>query len=129
MRQIKDVRVSVASEISQTFTFNNAGTRFQGSPVRGQVSLSHTGNLLNLLMTEECATANCPPYELAALIADICEIKNPNHYSLLYTVLSNSSMENIASAFAQQGIYLKGIVFGMALTTQNFTQKLIYEYR
>jgi hypothetical protein len=92
---------------------NLSGTEIHGSPVRGQVSLSYTGNLLNLLMTEECAAATCPPYELVALIADTCEIKDANHYSLLYIALSNSSIESIFSTFTQQGIYIKGVVFGM----------------
>ena len=113
MRQIDEVRVSVATNISQTFTLNLAGTELHGSPVRGQVSLSYTGNLLNLLMTEECAAAKCPPYELVSLIADACGIKDPNHYSLLYTALSSSNMESISSTFTQQGICIKGLVFGM----------------
>jgi hypothetical protein len=113
VRQIDEVRVSVATDISQTCMLNLAGTEIHGSPVRGQVSLSYTGNLLNLLMTEECAAAKCPPYELVSLIADVCEIKDSNHYSLLYTALSSSSMESIFSTFTQQGIYIKGLVFGM----------------
>lgn len=114
MRQIDEVRVSVATGISQTFMLNRAGTEIHGSPVDGQVSLSYTGNLLNVLMTEECAAAKCPPHKLVSLIADACEIKDPNHFSLLYTALSSSSMESIFSAFTQQGIYIKeGLVFGM----------------
>lgn len=91
-----------------------AGTEIDGSPICGQVSLSYTGNRLNLLMTEECAAAECPPYELVSSIADAFGIKDPNHYSLLYTALSNSSMESISSAFFQQGISIKGLVFGMS---------------
>ena len=113
VHQIEEVRVSVATDISQTFMLDLAGTEIHGSPVRGQVSLSYTGSLLNLLMTEECAAAKRPPYELVSLIADACEIKDPNHHSLLYTALSSSSMENISSTFTQQGVYIKGLVFGM----------------
>ncbi|KAF2812279.1 uncharacterized protein BDZ99DRAFT_518138 [Mytilinidion resinicola] len=111
IRQIDEVRVSVAIDILQTFMFNLAGTEIQGNPVRGQVCLSDTGHLLNLLMTEECAAAQCPPYELVSLIADACAIKDPNHFSLLFTALSGSSMESIYSTFTQQGIYIKGLVF------------------
>lgn len=107
------MRVSVATDISQTFTLNLAGTEIHGSPIRGQVSLSYMGNLLNLLMIEECAAAECPPYEFVSLIAGVCDINDPNHFSLLYTALSNSSMESIFSTFTQQGIYIKGLVFGM----------------
>lgn len=113
VRQIDEVRVSVAADISRTFTLDLAGTNIYGSHVRGQVSLSYTGNSLNLLMTEECAAAKCPPCELVSLIADACEIKGPNHYSLLYIALSSSSMESISSTFTQQGICIKGLVFGM----------------
>ena len=111
-RQMEEVRVSVATNISQTFTLNVAGAEIRGSPVRGQVSLSHTEDLLNLLMTEDCVAAKYPPYELVSLIADACGIEDPNHYSLLYTALSSPSLERISSTFTQQGIYIKGLVFG-----------------
>ncbi|KAF1996938.1 hypothetical protein P154DRAFT_607356 [Amniculicola lignicola CBS 123094] len=112
IRQIDEVRVSIAVEILQTFMFNPAGTEIQGNPVRGQVCLSDTGHLLNILMTEECAAAQCPPYELVSLIADTFAIKDPNLFSLLFTALSGSSMESIYSTFTQQGISIKGLVFG-----------------
>lgn len=113
MHQIDEVRVNVVTEISKTFKLVVSGTEIHSSPVRGQVSLSHTGDFLNVLMTDECAGAKCPPYELVTLVADACEIKDPKHLSLLLTALSNSSMESIYSAFAEQGIYIKGLVFGM----------------
>jgi hypothetical protein len=75
--------------------------KIHGNPLRGQVSLSYTGNLLNLPLTEECVAAKSPPYELVNIIAEACEIKNPNHYSLLYTGLSGSSMESIFSTFTR----------------------------
>jgi hypothetical protein len=113
MRQLDDVRVSIATDITQTFLLNLRGIEIHSNPVRGQVSLSYTGNVLNLLMTKECAAAKCPPYELVALIAEACEIKDANYYSLLYTALGSSSTESIFSTFAQQGIYIKGLAFGM----------------
>jgi hypothetical protein len=70
--------------------------------------------MFRLSMTEECATAECPPYELVSLIADACGINEPKHFSLLYTALSNSSTKSISSAFIQQGIHVKGVVFGMS---------------
>jgi hypothetical protein len=109
-RQIEKMRASIATDISQTFILNIAGTEILGSDVRGQVSLSYTENFLNLLMTEECAAAKCPPYELVTLIANICGIEDPKHFSLLYLTLSNSNMESINSTFKQQGIYIKGLV-------------------
>src|SRR2546421_1193215 len=95
VRQMEQVRVNVATDISKTFLLNLDGTEIHGSPVRGQVSLSYAENLLNLLMIEECAEAKCPPHELVTLIAEACEITDAKHFSLLYTVLSNSSMESI----------------------------------
>lgn len=112
--QLDEMRACVATNISQTFTLNLTDTHIHGSPVRGQVFLSYTGNLLNLFMTEECAAARCPPYELVSLIADVCGIKDSNRYSLLYTALSNSSMESISSTFAQHGNYIKELVSGMS---------------
>jgi hypothetical protein len=113
VRQLEEVRVSVATAISQSFLLNLSGTEIHGSPVPGQVSPSHTGNMLNIMMTKECAEAECPPHELVTLIADACEIKNTTHYSLLFTALSRASLESIFSTFTQQGIAVKGLVFGM----------------
>jgi hypothetical protein len=127
-RQIEEVRVSVATDISQTFMLNIAGVEILGGDVRGQVSLSYTENFLNLLMTEECAAAKCPPYELATLIADACGIKDPKHFSLLYTALSNSSLESINTTFKEQGIMIKGLVFGMPRHSSDI-QKLICGHR
>lgn len=117
MRQIDEMQASVATDISQTFMLDLNGTEIRGSPVHGQVSLSENRDMFNLMMTEECAAAKCPPYELVALIAEACEIKNSSHYSLLYTSLSSSSIESISSSFTQQGIYIKGLVFGMHLNS------------
>jgi len=114
MRQIEEVRVSVATVISQTYLLNASGTEIHGTPVRGQVSLSDTGNMLNIMMTEECAEAECPPHELVALIADTCDVTDTNHYALLFTALSNARLESIFSTFTQQGIAVKGLLFGMA---------------
>lgn len=122
-----ELRVSVATEISQTFSFNLSGKEIHGSPVPGQVSLSYTGNLLNILMTAECVAADCPPYELVALIAHVCEIKDANHYSLPYTALSSSSIEMISSTFTQQGIYIKGLVFGMPRMVKSPTKTNIWK--
>jgi hypothetical protein len=115
VRQMEQVRVKVATDISQTFLLNLDGIEIHGSPVRGQVSLSYAENLLNLLMIEECAEAKFPPHELVTLIAEACKIIDVKHFSLLYMVLSNSSMESIFSAFTQQGIYVEGLELGMPL--------------
>jgi hypothetical protein len=120
MRQIDEVRVCVVTYLSQIFTLNLAGTEIRGSSVRGQVSQSYTGTLLNLLVTEEFAEAKCPSYEFVRLIADVCEIKDPNHYSLLHTALSSSSMESIFSTFAQQGIYISGLVLGVSYKFKSY---------
>ncbi|PMD47662.1 hypothetical protein L207DRAFT_415975, partial [Hyaloscypha variabilis F] len=108
-RQVDEVRVSVATQISQTFLLKLTSTNICGSPVRGQVSLSSSGGYLNLFMTEECANAECPPHELVRLVAEACNITDPNHFSLLYTALSNSRLESISAAFTQQGINVKGL--------------------
>lgn len=113
MRQIDEVRVSVAADIFQTFTLNVGSDEIHGNPVPCQIASSYTGNLLNIFVTEECASAEFPSYDLVSLIADLCGIKDPNHCSLLYTALSSSSMRSIYSTFIQQGLHVKEIVFGM----------------
>ena len=113
MRQIDQVRVSVATDIFQTFVLDLGSTKVDGNPVRTTVSLSHTGYMLGLNMTEECAVAKCPPHELVSSLAALCEIQDPNHYSLLYTALSNPNLESILSTFHQQGVAVTGLRFGM----------------
>jgi hypothetical protein len=112
-RQIQEVRISVATNVSQIFQLKLDSGIIYGDPVRGQVALSKSGDHFHLFMTEDCANAECAPYDLVRILADACEIKDPNHYSLLCTALSNSSVESIAAAFTQQGIDVKGIAFGM----------------
>ncbi|KAI3318140.1 hypothetical protein HD806DRAFT_549483 [Xylariaceae sp. AK1471] len=114
-RQIDGIRVNVATEVAQTFTLNLFGAEIHGSPIRGQVSLCNTGRLLSLVMTEECAAAKTPPYELVKLMADFCGIKDSSHFSLLYMALGDLSLESISSTFAQHGLHPKGLVFGKSV--------------
>ena len=111
-RQIDHFRVSVAPHISQIFTLRNGRINVRGNPVKGQISLDTAGSLFHLFMTEECAAAALPPYELVTLLADECKIEDPNHRSLLYTALISSDMESIHSTFSQQGIHINGLEFG-----------------
>ena len=110
-RQIDQLRVSVVPHLSQVFELRKDRTNVQGKPLKGQVSLDSKGSLLNLIMTEECAAAALPPYELVTLLADECQIQDPNDRSLLYTALISSNMESIYSTFSQQGIHVDGLVF------------------
>lgn len=116
MRQIDDIRVSVATKISQKFTLSLNGNEIVGKPVIGEVALSDTGNGLHLLMSEECAVANCPPYALVSLIADLCEIRDAADISLLHVVMSNRNLKSIYSTFRQQGIFIQDMIFGMHTT-------------
>jgi len=125
-RQVDEVRVSVATHTSQNFLLKLADSEIHGSPVRGQVSLSSARGFLNLFMTEDCAAAECPPYELVQIVADACDIKDPNHYSRLYMALSNSSMESIAATFTQQGINIEGHVFGINRISYCIIPELIW---
>jgi hypothetical protein len=111
--QIEEVQVSITTDILQTFILNIAGTEILGGNIRSQVSLSYTENFFNFLITEEYTAAKCPPCELATLIADTCGIKDPKHFAFLYIALSNSSLESINTTFKEQGIYIKGLVFGI----------------
>ncbi|KAH7202459.1 hypothetical protein DER44DRAFT_669606 [Fusarium oxysporum] len=114
--QLDNIRVSITTEVSQTFSLNFKGTIIQGRSVAGQVSLSRSHNLFHLFMTEECAKAKTPPYDLLSLIADACSIRNPVHYSLLCTLLGNSDLEEIYSVFCHRGLYVPGIDFGRFFT-------------
>lgn len=87
-------------------------TPIRGNAVDGQVSLSKTDDSLSFYMTEECIKASCPPYEFALLLAETCGIKDPSHYTLLYTVLTNPDHNAISSTFVQRGIYVKALGTG-----------------
>ncbi|KAH8698045.1 hypothetical protein GQ44DRAFT_733432 [Phaeosphaeriaceae sp. PMI808] len=131
-RQINEVRVYIATDISQTLTMNLAGSEIHGAPIPSQVTLTTTDDKLTLSMTEECATAECPPHELVSLSADTFGIKDSTHYSLLFTALSNSSMKSISSAFSKQGIQVEGLpvetLMDMKGTTQGLSEGIKYSH-
>ncbi len=112
MNQIDNIRGNVVPSISLMYTLFTKGEAVEGRSIDGQSTLSLVGNSLNLYLTEESAAAEHPPYELSILLADKLEIKDPNHRSLLHTVLMNSSIENLYSTFTQQGMDLDGVVLG-----------------
>jgi hypothetical protein len=58
-------------------------------------------------MTEKCVTAQSPPYELVSALAPVLDIKDPGHFSLLYTALSKSGVDSTVSAYARQGIQVQ----------------------
>jgi hypothetical protein len=125
--QLDGLRVSVTTEVSQTFSLNLKGTIIQGRSVSGQVSLSRNHNLFHLVMIQECAKAKTPPYDLLSLIADACAIQNPVHYSLLYTLLGNSNLEEIYSVFSHRGLHVEGIDFGRFLRYYLVVRSLPFE--
>ncbi|GAB1312753.1 hypothetical protein MFIFM68171_02963 [Madurella fahalii] len=131
-RQIDQMRVSVATEITLTFVLNLPAEDIHGHPVRVQLTLTNTGRSHNVFKTQDCATADSPPYELVTRIADLCGIKDLKHFPLLYTALSDSSLQRIFSTLTQQGIRLEGIVFGMSGHINylaSFKRELIWSYR
>ncbi|KAF2474923.1 uncharacterized protein BDR25DRAFT_255455 [Lindgomyces ingoldianus] len=109
-RQLNDLRVHVATQVSQVFVLEQEDTEIYGNPVRGQVAMLRNDNHIDFFLTEESINAEYPPFDLVRAIADICAFKDLSHYSLLFAVLSNYSMEGIAEAFAQQGLQVEGII-------------------
>ncbi|KAK4123607.1 hypothetical protein N657DRAFT_633853 [Parathielavia appendiculata] len=108
--QISQMRISIAAETTLTFVLSLPHKDIFGRPVCGQIAQSTTGHFLDVIMTQDCAAADSPPYELVTCIADLCGIKDPRHSPLLFTALSNSSLRSISSTFIQQGIRLEGLV-------------------
>jgi len=82
------------------------GHNIAGRPGRGRVASSSKGNAFNLYMTEDVLTSQFLPFELVDNIAGHCGIRDPTHISLLYTALSDPSLERIDMTFAQQGIHI-----------------------
>jgi hypothetical protein len=119
------MRVHVATQISQIFVLEQQDAEIYGNPVRGQVACLQSDDCINLFLTEECATAECPPFDLVRLFADICAIQDPSHYSLLFVVLSNYSMESIAATFARQGLQAEGTTIGMIRNSRDISIRLI----
>jgi len=87
----------------------------EGDAVGGQASLSSTGDSLHLFLTEEMASADVPPYELSALLADYLEIEDAGHRTLLHTALISSDPESMYSTFVEQGLEVDDMVFGKHL--------------
>ena len=75
--------------------------------------MTSADNILTLCMTEECATAECPPHELVSLMTETCLIKDQRHFSLMYIALGNASLKTINAAFLQQGIRPEGLRLGI----------------
>ncbi|KAF1839660.1 hypothetical protein BDW02DRAFT_486530, partial [Decorospora gaudefroyi] len=109
MHRIENIRGNVAPFISQMYTMKAGSVMTEGNSIAGRTSLSVIGNSLSLFLTEELANTESPPYELSILLADELKIEDVGHRSLLYTVLMNSSLENIHSTFVQQGIEVDGL--------------------
>jgi len=115
----------VATHISQQFSLRIADCTVKGSPTRGQVARSDAGNVLNLFITEEGASEETPPYELVNIIADACQLSDPNHRSLLHTALSSSNIRSLISAFQQQGLYIKGTDMRRCLAFDSVAQLIV----
>jgi hypothetical protein len=103
----------------------NADCTVKGSPTRGEVARSDAGNVLNLFITEEGASEETPPYELVNIIADACQLSDPNHRSLLHTALSSSNIRGLISTFQQQGLYIKGIDMRKCLVIDSVAQLIV----
>jgi hypothetical protein len=129
LRQIDGMKVSVTTEVCQTYVLKADGTEIVGKPCKGQVASYGVGDSLHLFMTEAGITAQYAPVELVNVIAHHCEIKNLGNISLLYTVLNDSSLDRIKSAFEEQGFRVKGLTLSASMnrSIDLVPQRLIHE--
>lgn len=103
----------MATGVSQTFVMTLPNKQeIHGNPIPGHVSISITADQLTLVMTEEAAIAECPSHELISLLAKTCGIEDQKHMSLLFTALSNASLQSIHSVFLKHGIKVEGLLTG-----------------
>lgn len=115
-RQLDEIRVNVATLVAQSFTLSLPGKGLiVGSEVPGDACLAKNGCLLTLSMTQDCIESKTPPYQLVKLMADYCSIKDSGHFSLLYMVLSDLSIENLSSLFCQHGLRVTGQTFSRCI--------------
>ena len=112
LRQIDGIRVNVATKIAVNFTLNLLGKKVEGKPVHGEATLQTNGDQLTLFLSEECAAADTPSYELVKLMAETLQVPE-KYFSLLHMALSNMSVKSILSTFAQQRVAVKGLSLGI----------------
>lgn len=111
LHQADHMLVSVATKIAVTFTLDLPSKKVVGNSVPGEAIITRTGHL-NLVLSEKCAAAEIPPYELVKLMADTFHVPETG-FSLLHMALSDISVESISSIFTQHGVYVKGLNLGM----------------
>jgi hypothetical protein len=109
-RQIANVQASTAAEIVVQYTLRVGFTEISGTSENGELASSSTNEMLQLFMTEECISADCPSFDLIELIADHCSINNPKHRSLIYTALSDENSLRIQTTFRKQGLHVDIVV-------------------
>jgi len=107
------MRVNIATKIAVNFTLN-LPSKLEGNPVSGEAMMKSNGHPLTLILSEKCAAADTPPYELVKLMADMFQVPE-KHFSLLHMALSDMSAESILSIFTQHNIPVKGLNLGMNL--------------
>jgi hypothetical protein len=62
--------------------------------------------MLQVFMTEDCITAECPSFDFVELIAKHCRIRDLTHRSLLQTALTESNLRRIQTTFRRQGFHV-----------------------
>jgi hypothetical protein len=113
LRQVDEMRVNITTRINKTFILDLSDRRVEGSPVKAHAAFI-SGPPPSLVVSEECAAAKTPSYEVVRLLADTFQITDPKSFPLLYTALSdmNASLQSIRSSFTQQGVYVQGPELG-----------------
>ncbi|OCK90529.1 uncharacterized protein K441DRAFT_578728 [Cenococcum geophilum 1.58] len=106
IQQIENIRASVADHIIQTHTLKFRKTDVAGFPGKAEVASSATNDSLNLFLTEDCITVECPSFELVEMIAKHCGIKNLTHQNLLQTILTAATHNRIQATLLRQGIHV-----------------------
>ena len=106
-QQIRNIRASVATRITQEYNLRCDGIDIAGRSGKGEVAVTAGRDSLQIYMTEECVTAECPPFELIDMIEQYTKIKGSVHRGLLQIALTDQSLIRIQATVLKQGINIE----------------------
>jgi hypothetical protein len=109
MHQIAEVRVSVVADISIDYKISQDDIEAYGNLVRGYVTRSYTGGFS--ICSLSTAVLSCHVSYRTSLLTSlqkICEIKNPQHHSLLQTTLGSLNRESTTQISRSKVYSLRG---------------------
>ena len=95
--------MSTATNIKRQYTLTSGTSKF-GYSEKGKVAHFAKGDLLYIFFTEDGITSSSPPFELEALLAEICCIEEPHKRGLLRTILGEASLSSIQQIYYEEGL-------------------------